>query len=802
VQQPQRGLALSRRWETSFANSSAWRSLVDLPEQDNNASHEPSSNSTSASATAASAVRGSTLSMDLSHDGSELSSGNGDHNIRVWSLSSADARLRHTMQGHRRTPCCLRYHPLLTHLLASADLAGSVRIWDTRTGTQLVEHECAPPHLPLSERERVPSISWFPSASQICVGFVYRKRCFLWMLLDTNVPISVASPSFPTTVLQLSSAALTGASPFLGKRVRPSPPAEVDDAQKLEADAPSTKRSRLENGLAAATTNAATESCAGGAEDNQVCYRAPVLSWPQLSARLRGVFDGSGIAMACPLLAATVLPPPKPISLLKAPEPYRFISFHSSGEMLLLAERSVPLADELAAADALGYPKPGLSLNIFSLTRESMRPPAEQASAHPNHATAPCAEKEGSAPAPRPAQHHRPTLTLLATLRRLLFFSDSGVAVHEHRMAICQWHSPDAALSNQSVSASSASPSAAAAVLQPSLAIFDLRPSHVGTCLVRVSLDPCSFADLTCLAWMPSASGNMCGSNDDDGGGGYFIAAAYQVSTERSARRQRLRAMQRATGPDDGNQRVIDVPDSRRRQSANNTHNRLRPPHFDSRMGASTIGGNRSRLASTLGSMLSHLTDDEETIAQQRAVNAVNFMRRAATATSAAPPSEAPAAAIATDTVADAPAAATEDADAVARRETLLRDALEEHTFLSIYRSSDLSLAAQYTTGIGVRRDDDDDRMGSVVPPMATLKLHSSNAMLVHPDPAVGILLAAVNGDIHVCTPAPLHEEEAEPAARATTTMQQQQQRDDAVPLSGRHRLPDYVRAAVNRTWM
>jgi hypothetical protein len=132
----------------------------------------------------------------------------------------------------------------------------------------------------------------------------------------------------------------------------------------------------------------------------------------------------------------------------------------------------------------------------------------------------------------------------------------------------------------------------------------------------------------------------------------------------------------------------------------------------------------------------------------------------------------------------------------------LLRDALEEHTFLSIYRSSDLSLAAQYTTGIGVRRDDDEDRMGSVVPPMATLKLHSSNAMLVHPDPAVGILLAAVNGDIHVCTPAPLHEEEAEAAAARATKTMQQQQRDDTVPLSGRHRLPDYVRAAVNRAWM
>jgi hypothetical protein len=105
--------------------------------------------------------------------------------------------------------------------------------------------------------------------------------------------------------------------------------------------------------------------------------------------------------------------------------------------------------------------------------------------------------------------------------------------------------------------------------------------------------------------------------------------------------------------------------------------------------------------------------------------------------------------------------------------------ALEDHTFLSFYSTRDLSLLHQYTAPTA---------------PAARAALLSANALLAHPDPAVGVLAATVSGDIHVFTPAThpnleLHDEAAAAAAAAVGTSAAR-----VAALFGRHRLAPYIR--------
>ncbi|XP_077542036.1 activating molecule in BECN1-regulated autophagy protein 1-like isoform X1 [Haemaphysalis longicornis] len=77
----------------------------------------------------------STFLMVFSPDCTRVASTHGDHRIHVCEVSSG--RLAHTLEGHPRTPWCLAFHPTCNHILASGCLAGQVRVWDLRGGSEV-----------------------------------------------------------------------------------------------------------------------------------------------------------------------------------------------------------------------------------------------------------------------------------------------------------------------------------------------------------------------------------------------------------------------------------------------------------------------------------------------------------------------------------------------------------------------------------------------------------------------------------------------------------------------------------------
>lgn len=74
----------------------------------------------------------STFLMIFSPDGEKVASTHGDHLIRISCVRTG--RVIQILQGHKRTPWCLAFHPTLQNVIASGCLSGKVRVWDLRTG--------------------------------------------------------------------------------------------------------------------------------------------------------------------------------------------------------------------------------------------------------------------------------------------------------------------------------------------------------------------------------------------------------------------------------------------------------------------------------------------------------------------------------------------------------------------------------------------------------------------------------------------------------------------------------------------
>lgn len=321
---PSRVLALSQRWEESFSNSLAWTLFDESPKPAAAAAPVPAAPFPNWPP-----GRGSTLSMSLSCDGSELASGHGDHSIRLWNLSTHQAQARHTLLGHTRTPCQLRFHPSLPHLLASADLSGSVRVWDTALGHELARYECS--SLPEGmragqQKERVAGLSWFPSAERILLGFICKKRCWVWMLHDRTAqrdpsPHLIANLRATPKLASTRAAAPADASPAAAPTRVVAHGSKRDRGASAENDAPSSpafgdKKRKQEHPIAdaGATTNGIEVSAAAAADASSAASLAfstaaassspSPLSWDTLCENIRSSLQGS-----CPS---------KPVCILKA----------------------------------------------------------------------------------------------------------------------------------------------------------------------------------------------------------------------------------------------------------------------------------------------------------------------------------------------------------------------------------------------------------------------------------------------------------------------------------------------------
>ncbi|KAL3179060.1 hypothetical protein MRX96_038306 [Rhipicephalus microplus] len=105
--------------------------------------------------------------MAFSPDCTKVASTHGDHRIHVCEV--ATGKLAHTLEGHPRTPWCLAFHPSSNHILASGCLAGQVRVWDLRGGSEVW-------HSP--EGTVISSLAFHPLESLLAIATA--NRVVLW----------------------------------------------------------------------------------------------------------------------------------------------------------------------------------------------------------------------------------------------------------------------------------------------------------------------------------------------------------------------------------------------------------------------------------------------------------------------------------------------------------------------------------------------------------------------------------------------------------------------------------------------
>ena len=425
---------------------------------------------------------------------------------------------------------------------------------------------------------------------------------------------------------------------------------------------------------------------------------------------------------------------------------WRYFAFHPLGELLLLADSSLAFStpEEFASASVIGYPRPSLKLVILDIADVTQKAKSQSNATDADEDGAPAALTSASA-SPSAVQGKQ-ELRVLATVDRLLFFSDSGVALHDSKLATCQWNLP---------SDLSGTTSAGLSALVPSLVIFSLHPSSLGVPLVRVALDLSSFADLTCLCFTDESA--------------EFLAVAFQVSRGRRERRERIKHMQR----------LQEAMWPTRETGAQVASSAMPVASAADAPPAGAFPPPR-RLRAGRSSALSRLTESE------------NFVASAAPVASAG----------------SQPTQAVPSSTRLRASSLPLDELLEDRTFLTVHRCSDLLRVQQYCAP------------WSEVAPRggAGSSVLSSNVLLSHPCRSVGLLAGATNGDIHVFSPvatdpptatqpAPLcgssggaahipatslhaalanghsHEEGAHPTARLCV-----------VPLRGRHCLPSDLR--------
>ncbi|XP_076944564.1 uncharacterized protein LOC143615282 [Bidens hawaiensis] len=73
----------------------------------------------------------STIAVAFSADGNFLASTHGDHTVKIINCQTGECE--NVLNGHRRTPWVVRFHPLRSEILASASLDHEVRLWNATT---------------------------------------------------------------------------------------------------------------------------------------------------------------------------------------------------------------------------------------------------------------------------------------------------------------------------------------------------------------------------------------------------------------------------------------------------------------------------------------------------------------------------------------------------------------------------------------------------------------------------------------------------------------------------------------------
>ncbi|KAL1199653.1 Protein Mut11 [Cardamine amara subsp. amara] len=81
----------------------------------------------------------STIAAAFSPDGKTLASTHGDHTVKIIDCETGNCLK--VLNGHRRTPWVVRFHPHNSEIVASGSLDLEVRLWNTKSGECIKSHE-------------------------------------------------------------------------------------------------------------------------------------------------------------------------------------------------------------------------------------------------------------------------------------------------------------------------------------------------------------------------------------------------------------------------------------------------------------------------------------------------------------------------------------------------------------------------------------------------------------------------------------------------------------------------------------
>ncbi|NP_001268921.1 activating molecule in BECN1-regulated autophagy protein 1A [Danio rerio] len=124
----------------------------------------------------------STFLLAFSPDRSLMASTHVNHNIYITEVKSG--KCVHSLVGHRRTPWCLTFHPIIPGLIASGCLDGEVRIWDLHGGSEswLTESNSA-----------IASLAFHPTAQLLLIATNNEVHLWDWSRKEPFTVVKTAS---------------------------------------------------------------------------------------------------------------------------------------------------------------------------------------------------------------------------------------------------------------------------------------------------------------------------------------------------------------------------------------------------------------------------------------------------------------------------------------------------------------------------------------------------------------------------------------------------------------------------------
>lgn len=101
----------------------------------------------------------STIAVAYAPDGKTVASTHGDHTVKL--TECATGRTMASLEGHRRTPWVVRFHPSNANVLASGSLDNTVIVWDARSGSMTARWDFG---------KSIASLAFCPRSDVLCVA--------------------------------------------------------------------------------------------------------------------------------------------------------------------------------------------------------------------------------------------------------------------------------------------------------------------------------------------------------------------------------------------------------------------------------------------------------------------------------------------------------------------------------------------------------------------------------------------------------------------------------------------------------